>query len=130
MWPTFSCLFFIFPMGEIELSHMGKDKGNSDLVCEKTQFLKIASALGGHRLPSVVLVFNRLALILPNFCHKNVICLLGLLQIFKNALQKNFTMEANIMNPDQIAPPQKQSDLGPKCLQYMYRLSNSKLIRR
>ena len=32
-----------------------------------------------------------------------------------NAFQNTFTMEANIMNPDQTAP-KEQSDLGPYCL--------------
>ena len=33
----------------------------------------------------------------------------------------DFFMEANNMNPDQTAP-KEQSDLGPYCLQYIYRL--------
>ena len=40
MQPMCGCSFFIFPKGwygyvsEIELSHMGKNNGNPDLVCE------------------------------------------------------------------------------------------------
>ena len=37
--------------------------------------------------------------------------------IYSNALQSNFFMEENNINPDQTAP-KEQSDLGPYCLQY------------
>ena len=38
---------------------------------------------------------------------------------YSSVLQTRFIMEANTMNPDETAP--EQSDLGPYCLQYLYR---------
>ena len=43
MRPTCGCLFFYISLGlvrgcEIEISHMGKNNGNLDLVCEKRLF--------------------------------------------------------------------------------------------
>ena len=50
------------------------------------------------------------------FCHKNVVCFIHLLHVFK-CTPEIFYKEANTMNPDQTAPFGEESDLGPYCLQ-------------
>ena len=48
---------------------------------------------------------------------ENVVCLCCLLNILADFLKKYFCIQANSVDPDQTAPKEEQSDLGPRCLQ-------------